>query len=462
MLTPRSAIFVICCCVLVPRAFCQRLIHGRGDFQFDVDVARFYLDEKRVYTELYYSMQENMLAYRVDTPRCVGGMNMKLEVRHDSVLVVKREWSVPHVLLDTAGFSSGQKLVGLESFGLAPGSYRFTVSGYDLLDTTRRSTVAFPFRVAKYPSDSIVSSDVELCSSIQPSRNKESMFYKNTYEVIPNAGRLYGINLPFLYYYVEAYNLLKDSFHPYIVVRTTVANAAGTEVIRHDKTKPRTLNSSVEAGTVNIAALRSGTYEFHVAFMDSTEHVYASASKKFFLYKPGAVRDTASPSPSGDVLASEYPIMTGGEIDREFAKAQYVATDADRAQYKKLSDAASKRRFIYDFWHRREMQQPGCKQEYLSRAEYAFKKFTVGTKEGWKSDRGRVAILYGLPDDVERFESTSQSIPYEIWHLSNLQGGVIFVFVDRTGFGDYVQVHSTCRTEFQDEAWFQHFAQKMQ
>ena len=55
--------------------------------------------------------------------------------------------------------------------------------------------------------------------------------------------------------------------------------------------------------------------------------------------------------------------------------------------------------------------------------------------EGWRSDRGMVFILLGLPDNVERHPFEVDSKPYEIWQYYNLN--ISLVFVDRTGFGDY-------------------------
>jgi hypothetical protein len=43
--------------------------------------------------------------------------------------------------------------------------------------------------------------------------------------------------------------------------------------------------------------------------------------------------------------------------------------------------------------------------------------------------------------------------PYEIWHYYNLQGGVIFVFGDRRGFGRFELLHSTLVGEIKDENW---------
>ena len=67
--------------------------------------------------------------------------------------------------------------------------------------------------------------------------------------------------------------------------------------------------------------------------------------------------------------------------------------------------------------------------------------------------RGRVVIMYGTPDDIERHPSETETRPYEIWSYNNIQGGVIFVFVQRNTAGDYELVHSTHRNELHDENW---------
>ena len=72
---------------------------------------------------------------------------------------------------------------------------------------------------------------------------------------------------------------------------------------------------------------------------------------------------------------------------------------------------------------------------------------------GWRTDRGRVYIIYGPPDEVERYPYSENMKPYEIWHYYNLQGGVIFVFGDRTGFGSYELLHSTLVGEIKNEEW---------
>ena len=109
-----------------------------------------------------------------------------------------------------------------------------------------------------------------------------------------------------------------------------------------------------------------------------------------------------------------------------------------------------KRTFLTDFWRRR---QPGEREEYMSRVAYANANYTVMMREGYRSDRGRVTITYGRPDDIERHPNETDMRPYEIWSFHNIQGGVIFVFVQRNQAGDYELVHSTHRNELHDENW---------
>jgi len=75
------------------------------------------------------------------------------------------------------------------------------------------------------------------------------------------------------------------------------------------------------------------------------------------------------------------------------------------------------------------------KNEYFKRVNFANRNFTAFGTEGWLTDRGRILIKFGYPDDIERHPFDMNSKPYEIWRYYNLRK--VFLFVDRTGFGDY-------------------------
>jgi hypothetical protein len=103
-----------------------------------------------------------------------------------------------------------------------------------------------------------------------------------------------------------------------------------------------------------------------------------------------------------------------------------------------------------EFWQRRPL---GLKQEYLKRVAYANSHFNILGRQGYLTDRGRVYVVYGTPDDYDRHPNEPEYRPYEIWTFNQIQGGVIFVFVQRSSGGDYELVHSTHRNELRDENW---------
>jgi GWxTD domain-containing protein len=324
-----------------------------------------------------------------------------------------------------------------------------------------------PLVVNRFPSEREAMSDIELCTSIQSSSNKKSIFYKNTLEVVPNVGRVYGTGLPMMYYYLETYNLADGTGkRPDVTLRLTVVDATGKEVLRKEKSKPRLHRSSVEIGTMNLSALRGGTYLLKASMIDTGQHALAVTTKKFFIYRPGMAPDTTTAAFNASGATSEFSVMTEQEIDLLFKQASYLATQLERDQYPKLSGVEAKRNFLFEFWRRRDTDPVTpfneFKDAYYRRVEFANATYAVGSREGWKTDRGRVYLVYGQSDEIERFPSTAESLPYEIWHYNALQGGVIFVFVDRTGLSDYQLVHSTHRDELQDGNWFERWAHKAQ
>jgi GWxTD domain-containing protein len=72
--------------------------------------------------------------------------------------------------------------------------------------------------------------------------------------------------------------------------------------------------------------------------------------------------------------------------------------------------------------------------EYYYRVHVANQRFS-GHREGWRSDRGMVYIIYGEPDAIEEHNMEIDSKPYVIWYYYSVNRS--FLFVDNTGFGDF-------------------------
>src|SRR5258705_9979639 len=140
-------------------------------------------------------------------------------------------------------------------------------------------------------------------------------------------------------------------------------------------------------------------------------------------------------------------------LDKDVA---YIITDEERKAFKKLATDDERERFIEEFWRRRDpdpdTDENEFKEEYYERIAYANEHFASGIP-GWKTDRGRIWIVYGKPDERETHPmggnydrpsyeggGSTSTYPFEIWfyrYLAGVGSGVEIEFVDPTGSGEY-------------------------
>ena len=129
----------------------------------------------------------------------------------------------------------------------------------------------------------------------------------------------------------------------------------------------------------------------------------------------------------------------------------YIVTDLERADFQKLTTAEQCDKFVEDFWERRN-PNPGSpenafKAEHYRRIAYTNNNFAAGVA-GWKTDRGRIYITYGPPDEREqhpgRYELVSAPdtvrFPSDIWryhHMEGIGNDVTVHFTDKCRCGEY-------------------------
>src|SRR5262245_38893394 len=134
----------------------------------------------------------------------------------------------------------------------------------------------------------------------------------------------------------------------------------------------------------------------------------------------------------------------------------YIITDEERKAFKKLEADDKRERFIEEFWRRRDpdpdTDENEFREEYYERIAYANEHFASGIP-GWKTDRGRIWIMYGKPDETETHPAggtynresyegggSTSTYPFERWFYRYLPGvgsGIEIEFVDPTGSGEY-------------------------
>jgi GWxTD domain-containing protein len=135
---------------------------------------------------------------------------------------------------------------------------------------------------------------------------------------------------------------------------------------------------------------------------------------------------------------------------------KYIITDAERDAFLRLSTNEEREQFIEQFWLRRnpnpDTPENEFKEEHYRRIAYANEHFASGMP-GWKTDRGRIYIIWGKADSVESHASggfytrtqqegggETSTFPFEIWHYNYLEGlgnNINLEFVDPSGSNEF-------------------------
>jgi len=438
---------------------------GDETIDFSFDYASFKGQDGYVYLETYYCVSRSYLTYNPDDNRYKAEFTIQMNIFRDDSLFLDQAWkSVDYV--DSLGkIESSQRLLSINHFILKPNEYKLRIK---LSDSNSGSNGIKELSINLLPfyDDNLSISDIIFASNITPTQEK-NQYYKNGYCVIPNSDRFYGTGLPMLMAYSEIYNLKKqseaDTTKYWVTYRILNSNE---ETIREFPTKCKIKpgNSAVEIGGLNIITFTSGTYFLEISVADSANDRNCSKKAKFYIYRPGdyariqkqdSLIQLEIAEKSIQLIQGLYQSMIEKEIDEEFDAASYIATSEEKSIYKTL-DIKGKRQFMPQFWTRRDQTPETSRNEYreayLTRVSTAEREFR-GFKKGWKSDEGRVLLVYGDPDEVERFPSSNESKAYRIWRYFAIQGGVEFIFVDKRGWGEYELVHSTARGELYDQNW---------
>ena len=134
----------------------------------------------------------------------------------------------------------------------------------------------------------------------------------------------------------------------------------------------------------------------------------------------------------------------------------YIISPEERTAFLQLSTSEEREQFIEQFWLRRsgnpDLPENDFKEEHYRRIAYANEHFASGIP-GWRTDRGRIYIIWGPADEVDSHPTggtydrpmeegggSTSTYPWESWRYRYLEGlgnNIMLEFVDPSGSGEY-------------------------
>jgi GWxTD domain-containing protein len=234
-------------------------------------------------------------------------------------------------------------------------------------------------------------------------------------------------------YYFEAYGAAGAP-------ALTLSDSAGAPVAL-----PPARELAPGAGLLDVASLPAGNYT--VTLVVGIERRNATLRVSDPTARAGADSPVDRFGPAGEAL-----------LDSLYAPLIYLMADAERGIYPTLA-ADGKRRFLRAFWARRD-PTPGTPRneaeedfyERIAQANRRFREGGAGQIPGWRTDRGRIFLKYGDPDEVLSRPQPGFTLPFEVWKYTR---GKLrkFCFMDLTRFGNYSLIYTNDITEASRPNW---------
>ncbi len=375
-----------------------------------------------------------------------------------------------------------------QSFEIEPGPYEIIVilkdrntQGFGFFKLfargTKQGTASGQF-IAKRFEEGLSVSDVLLARDV----NEE------TGEALANPNRLYGVLMPKLAVYYEIYShAMRAEENRGYVVRHELLDPEGLAVAKHDDllTVPAGITNFRRSHEFDISALPPGEFVARVTIREEgTGDSTMSESPFHVAWEAGDLANLSWAPKDRTAFLEELT------IDEEFEALRIILLPENVRLLEKMTDD-EKRSWMSVYWRDKDPTPETAinevRREHYRRIHVANRRFKSIRGKGMESDRGRIYIRYGEPDQLSTGYSSQsfftpqlgfqpgsdqQSVEgalggfnadekgYEIW-IYNERGAFLgerrnrgaglqleFVFVDVEGYGNYSLIRSTDQTEF--------------
>jgi len=356
------------------------------------------------YQELHYQSAENIIFSNAIIPFKIVDQNGL-----DSLIdTLYRQFTIP-----SFSYAAKQQVSFLVQFGtyLSEGKFDYQI---EILSGDKKGTneAVLDIRQGDYTmSDILLSSEISLDTL-------DDYLRKGNLKVVPRPSHSFDQRFKNLCFYYELYDLPSDSDSLYALYE--VIDGDGRTVRRVSRSMEKVFQAqSVNCG-INIQSFQSGEYKLLVTISDDSSNVLAKKETAFTIAK--AQRRAVS--------------YEGMPYYREI---EYFLSPKQYKEFLNLPEEG-KKPFLDRFWRTYDYFTVAARFDYVN-DHYKF-----GDTPGYKTDRGRIYVKYGEPDEIEKplpLQHREQR-PYEHWQYPN---GEQFIFVDIRGVNDYILVWTNCLEE---------------
>lgn len=364
--------------------------------------------------------------------------------------LVSQSWSttVRPEVLRSRGASTSEHL----TFAAKAGRYAVQVAVTDSATgrVSRTEAAATAFAGSPGGSDLLLGSDVRQSSGPGDTAARGGEVRLGSLFLVTSGLPVLTPQSSKLAYYLELYPAHAES----VQVGVRVLSDSGRQIVAI--APELTLvgaGGGVASKVIDLAGLPPGRYqaEVKVGGADSLTRVARFGMAGFQTMAEAAAVVDAGEWPGG---------LSETQMDSVYEPLVYLMSADEQGVYSGLT-TDGKRKWLRQFWARRDPSPGTTRNEERERfyaaiaeANRRFREGGASQVPGWRTDRGRIFVRYGAPDETLERRQAGSTNPYDVWKFTRTRA-LKFVFMDLTGFGNYVLIftndqHESGRPNWQD------------
>ena len=421
----------------------------------DVDHAVFKKNNKENILEIYISFNESTLNYTKLNDKWTATLIANIEIfKKRNKKIKDLSFSISHSIDNIDSLKGDIFYQNVFKVLINNDAVNFKIDVFDKENSANKINFKSQLNQINITRGNNYVSDIEIAYLIKnKSKSSFEPFIKDSIEIIPNPSKNFGKENKNLYYYLEVLNINQKALSN-IGIQVFVKDLSGKKIISENYDKILNENINQLFGMISVDNLINGEYTLEVIFEDSLGVYMLGKQKQFNIISDFIASTNAAKLSNIEFLKAKIGIQSLESLDEEFKIIKHFATGRQKRNYKKLTSHEEKVDFLTEFWNLMDPDPSTIdnesRNETMIRVGFVNKKYSVGLKKGFETDRGRVYIVYGKPDEIMRDQYDGDIRPNEIWRYHNIEGGVIFVFCDVNGSSNFRLIHSTHSNELQN------------
>lgn len=438
--------------------------------QVRMDTATFLYDAEASLVEVYLSLGAASLRYArtadnlfeavlpVEIAVYPAGLGAPAGTERPAVYTESR--TVRVALADPSLLTDGQVVTEQIRMALPPGAYEVSVTvtggqGEGSTEVELRADLTVPAYAAAVGT---AVSALQLATRIAPASDPAAPTVKSGLDIAPNPDAFFGGEQAQAFYYAEVYGAPGAATGGRYTALTYLTRADGTAAVSGTESRQTRAAAPVDvlAGTVDVGAVPTGVYLLRLVVLDEANEAVAQQAKRLFVINDGVADPAATPDVDDDELY--YATLGEEELSDQVAHARVLARGRDARIAEALRTDDERRSFLARFW--RDQDAPGARpgsarRDFYARLAQVEQQFGRRGTPGYRTDQGRVTLVYGPPSEVVRRTFNASAGSYEVWQYDNIpgEGRSMFVFAYRAGLTRMELVHSDVTGEVTLPDW---------